>query len=101
MRMTRDADPRGLHAHAGAVFAAPALLPGDHWLSAAVADGATLLAQLLTRTLGYLAILAVGGGLLCARHRVRRGWRLGWPELLAGLIIVRGVLGLARLAAEL
>src|SRR4051794_20945459 len=48
------AEPLGgwLHAHAGAIFAAPALLPADHWMDAAVADGATLLAELLTRTLG-------------------------------------------------
>jgi Glycosyl hydrolases family 2, TIM barrel domain len=90
-----------LHAHAGAVFAAPALLPADHWLSAAVADGATLMAELLTRTLGNLAIVAVGGGLLFAPHRARRGWRLDWPTLLAGLILLRGALGLARLAAQL
>jgi len=90
-----------LHFHLGGIFAAPELLPAGKWVGTAVADGGTLLAQIVTRALGCLAVMVIGGGLLLARRRAGRLARPGWRELLAGLIVVQGALGLGRALGEL
>ncbi len=90
-----------LHAHFGTTCAAPELLPAGKWVGTAIADGATLLAQILTRVLGCLAIIEVGVGLLFVRRRAWHRRRPGWPELLAVLIVVQGSAGLVRALREL
>ncbi|HLH26570.1 MAG TPA: glycoside hydrolase family 2 TIM barrel-domain containing protein [Chloroflexota bacterium] len=97
-------DPLGswLAAVYPAVFAPPALLPGNAWVGAVVSDGATLLAQLAARLVGHLALLAVGGlVLLGSGYRPRHGLRPGWRAILAALVLLQGGLGLVRVVLSL
>jgi len=86
-----------LHAQWSGVFASPALLPAGDWAAAVVADGGTLLAELVARVVGYSALLLVGAALLWASRRVRGRWLL-W---LGAAILAQGVVSLVRVVAEL
>ncbi|HZU07746.1 MAG TPA: glycoside hydrolase family 2 TIM barrel-domain containing protein [Chloroflexota bacterium] len=91
-----------LHAQAASLFAAPAALPAGAWVGGVVAEGATLLAELVVQLAGYVALAAVGvAGLWLGRRKRCGGGRCLWLELLAVLLLLQGVLGLARLLLAL
>src|SRR5262249_41797479 len=86
-----------LHDRWSALFVSPALLPSGASGAAVVADGGTLLAELVARLVGYSVLLLVGVTLVWAGRRQRPRW-LRW---LGTAILLQGAVTLGRLGSEL
>jgi hypothetical protein len=80
-----------------AVFLPPAGFRTDSWMSAVVAEGSTLLAELVVHLSGQFSVLAIGLAMLVTGRSAQKAKGLpAWPSMLGAFLLLEGAAGLGR-----